>query len=142
MSADGIYTIEIDRELERLFLAGLSPDQIAARLGKRPGSVRWRINFLQLDTMTTACSDPAVIGSENARAACRVGDARFKQAMLRAIRLGREKAPIGVAKDRRALTPPRHVFAGPAHGYGASALASVVSERRSHHHKEENHDHR
>lgn len=101
---------------------GLTPNQIRALVPSRSrSSVISRMRTLGFYTPPSMIDASAQTPHErNMR-----GDAKFKKAMVAAIRVGAEAAPMGTFKDYRALIPTHFAQVIRFSGCGSSALECV-----------------
>jgi hypothetical protein len=82
------------------FHAGIGLGDIATALRKTPGSVRWKLTQLGLDTLPCAPPGTPKPQYDEQHLAHRRGDLAFKRAMLDAIRSGAERAEPVVIRSR------------------------------------------
>jgi hypothetical protein len=82
------------------FRDGTALDELAAALGKTPGSVRWKLTQLGLDSLPCAPPGTSKPQYDEQHLAHRRGDLAFKRAMLEAIRAGAERAEPVVIRSR------------------------------------------
>lgn len=122
------WTAARDVELARAFAAGLEPDVIAEALGCTPGSVRFRIN--KLDLAAAACAPPdSTRPQQDDNTKDRRGDLAFKRAMLAAIHSGAETVRAEVVRARAPKHWVRPLYGESIIGYRSSAgLAAELGE--------------
>jgi hypothetical protein len=98
--AENGWTQAEEAQLIDDFHAGIELDDIAAALGKTPGSVRWKLTQLGLDSLPCAPPGTPKPQYDEQHLAHRRGDLAFKRAMLTAIRAGAERAEPVVIRSR------------------------------------------
>lgn len=84
---------------------GMSPDSIAAALGKTPGMVRYKLNLMGVAVLSHGSRENMEPQYPEEVLSAKSGDLAFKQAMLAAIRRGTETPIIGVMKAREGRKP-------------------------------------
>jgi len=98
--AENAWTQAEEAQLVDDFRAGIAPDDIASALRKTPGSVRWKLTQLGLESLPCAPPGTPKPQYDEQQLTHRRGDLAFKRAMLEAIRAGTERAEPVVFRSR------------------------------------------
>ncbi|HEY1543482.1 MAG TPA: hypothetical protein VGG01_13805 [Xanthobacteraceae bacterium] len=98
--AENAWTQAEEAQLIEEFRAGVRLGDIAEALRKTPGSVRWKLTQLGLDSLPCAPPGTPKPQYDEQQLAHRRGDLAFKRAMLDAIRAGAEHAEPVVIRSR------------------------------------------